>query len=93
MEDQEADVRLLSCELARALPDKAANSVLGNLLENEAQPNVCAAAVEVLAELGEFEALPGLAACAKRFPTNEFLLFAIKTVVDRIQATAASTRG
>ena len=62
--DSDADVRLLSCELARGLPDDEANRLLCDLLERETEKNVCAAAVEVLAEIGRPEALPALARCA-----------------------------
>ena len=92
LRDPDSDVRLLSCELARSLPVAQSNSMLMDLLRREAHPNVCAAAVEVLAEVGEPEALAALAACAKRFSTHEFLVFAIDTVVERINASALSTR-
>jgi hypothetical protein len=90
--DPDADVRLLGCDLARTLPVADSNLLFADLLEREAQPNVCAAAVEVLAEVGEPMVLGALASCAKRFPNNEFLLFAIKTVVERINATAERAR-
>lgn len=93
LQDPDADVRLLSCDLARSLPGAQANSLLANLLQTEEHPNVCAAAIEVLAEVGTAQALEGLTSCAKRFPANEFLLFAIRTVLDRIHATSASARG
>ena len=92
LQDPESDVRLLCCDLARALPATQANELLATLLAREPHPNVCAAAVEVLAEVGDATALGGLTSCARRFPANDFLLFAIKTVVDRIQATSASPR-
>ena len=56
--DTDADVRLLSCELVRGLPDEEANRLLCDLLERETEKNVCAAAIEVLAEIGRPEALP-----------------------------------
>ena len=45
-------LRLLACELTRNLPSGEAARLLCGLLEHEAEPNVCAAAVEVLAEVG-----------------------------------------
>lgn len=88
--DPDADVRLLSCELARSLPSEAATRSLCALLDRESAVNVCAAAVEVLAEVGDPTALPALARCAQRFPREAFLSFAIKLATDRI--TAAGTR-
>jgi HEAT repeat protein len=82
--DADADVRLLSCELARDLPEDEANRLLGDLLVRETEKNVAAAAVEVLAEIGRPEALPALAACAERFAGDGFLLFSIKVTADRI---------
>jgi hypothetical protein len=54
------------------------------VLDNEAEANVCAAAVDVLAEVGGAEALPSLRACERKFSGTPFLSFAIKAVVDRL---------
>ena len=82
--DPDADVRLLSCELARNLPEDEANRLLGDLLARETEKNVAAAAVEVLAEIGRPEVLPALDACAARFAGDGFLLFSIKVAAERI---------
>jgi HEAT repeat protein len=91
--DRDADVRLLSCELARGLPDAEANRLLCDLLDSETEKNVCAAAVEVLAEIGRPEALPYLARCLSRFENDPFIAFSIKTATDRIAATERRSRG
>jgi HEAT repeat protein len=88
--DTDTDVRILCCELARALPGEEATQMLSALLEQESHVNVCAAAVDVLAEVGTPEACPVLARCAARFPNDAFLAFAIKIAADRI--TSQSTR-
>jgi len=93
LEDADADVRILSCELARSLPGEEATPLLCNLLRHEPHPNVCAAAVDVLAEVGQSEALPVLAACALRFQGTPFLAFAIQVAKDRISRQPAPTRG
>jgi len=82
--DADADVRLLSCEFARDLPEDEANRLLGDLLVRETEKNVAAAAVEVLAEIGRPEVLPALEACAERFAGDGFLLFSIKVAAERI---------
>lgn len=82
--DADADVRLLACEIARVLPADDASRLLGELIERELNTNVCAAAIEVLAETGTAASLPILAQCATRFPEEPFLSFAIKTARDRI---------
>jgi HEAT repeat protein len=84
LRDTDADVRLLACEIARALPADAASRILGELIEREVSTNVCAAAVDVLAEAGNVASLPVLARCAARFPDDPFLSFAIKVARDQI---------
>ena len=84
--DHEVDMRILSCELARALPGPEATTQLCTLLASEADANVCAAAIEVLSEVGGPAALPALAACAQKFRDSPFLGFAIKTATDRINS-------
>jgi HEAT repeat protein len=89
--DPDVDVRILSCELARNLPSAEASQSLCALLARELETNVCGAAIEVLAEVGDQAALPALAQCAERFAQVPFLAFAIKVAMERI--TAAGTRG
>jgi hypothetical protein len=82
--DRDADVRLLSCELARGLPVAEANRLMCDLLDRESEKNVCAAAVEVLAEIGQPDALPSLTRCAARFADDAFIAFSIAVVRERI---------
>jgi HEAT repeat protein len=84
--DPDSDVRLLACELARMLPGEDATGLLCALIESEHEPNVCASAVEVLAEVGGPDALPALARCAERFRATPFLVFSIRITVDRIRS-------
>ena len=93
LEDRDVDIRILSCELARALPGDEATRLLCRLLQDEQELNVCAAAVDVLAEVGQGEALPFLAACAARFHDKPFLAFAIQVATDRISVQPALPRG
>jgi HEAT repeat protein len=93
LEDPDSDVRLLACEIVRGLSGPDAVGLLGGLLEREAEANVCGAAVEVLAEIGDASVLPALEHCAARFEREPFLLFAIKVARERIGAIAADRRG
>ena len=86
LSDADADVRILSCELARNLPGEEASRSLSALLAHEPEINVCAAAIEVLAEVGDRAVLPALAQCAQRFPQVPFLAFAVRLATDRITA-------
>jgi HEAT repeat protein len=82
--DPESDVRLLATELARNMKSSDATRLLCGLIEREPHPNVCAAAIEVLAEVGTPEALPALEKCAARFAATPFLPFAISMAIARI---------
>jgi len=82
--DDDADVRILAVEVLRGMPADAATRLLCDLLKTEQHPNVCAAAIDVLAEVGTREALPVLEACARRFAGVPFLPFAVSTAIARI---------
>ena len=64
-----------------------------SVLAGERQINVCAAAIEVLAEVGSPAALPFLAECGRRFRGAPFLEFAIAIATERINAQPATPRG
>jgi hypothetical protein len=68
----------------RGMPAAEATRLLCDILENETHPNVCASAVDALAEIGTRDALPALESCARRFADTPFLPFAISMVVARI---------
>jgi HEAT repeat protein len=82
--DPESDVRLLATELARNMNAAEATRLLTGLIDQEPHPNVCAAAIEVLAEVGTPDALPALERCAVRFAATPFLPFAISLAIARI---------
>jgi|tagenome__1003787_1003787.scaffolds.fasta_scaffold20620926_1 hypothetical protein len=65
--DRDTDVRTLSIEVARCLPAGEMVSLMCGLLDRESDPNVCTAAVEILAEAGTAEAVPALRRLAERF--------------------------
>ncbi|HVI33866.1 HEAT repeat domain-containing protein [Phenylobacterium sp.] len=82
--DADVDVRILACELVRHLSSEEATRLLSDVLAREPEVNVCASAVDVLAECGGPAALPALQACAARFPNEAFLRFAIQVAAERI---------
>jgi HEAT repeat protein len=86
LSDPDPDVRILSCELARGLPSHDATRSLCALLAGEQEVNVCAAAIDVLAEVGNADALPVLVECGQRFKDAPFIGFAIKIATDRIHS-------
>lgn len=91
--DPDPDVRLLVCDLARVLPPADASRTLCDLLDGEDEANVCAAAIDALAEVGGPEAAPSLERCAARFADEPFLRFAVKAALDRIGASPPASRG
>lgn len=93
LHDPDPDVRILSCDLARRLPGPVATRQLSALLEREQVANVCAAAAEVLSEVGDAQALAALQAARARFNDDEFLAFAIDAAVRTIgEGSGAAAR-
>ncbi len=84
LSDPDPDVRLLICDVVRGLPSLAATRLMIELLDREDAVNVCAAAIEVLAEVGEPSALPALDRCARRFGGEAFLVFSARIAAQRI---------
>ncbi|MEA2903325.1 MAG: hypothetical protein QOI12_712 [Alphaproteobacteria bacterium] len=82
--DGDSDVRILATELARNMSAADATHALSRLLEQEQHPNVCGAAIEVLAEVGTKDAIPALQSCANRFSKIPFLSFAAATAIARV---------
>lgn len=86
LRDPDIDIRILSCELVRDLESNDATRLLCGILDTEPEANVCGAALDVLAEIGDATALPSLERCAARFRDNGFLAFAVKITAERIAA-------
>ena len=87
LRDQDADVRILACDLLRNFADpRQAEPLIWHILDADPVANVCAAAVEVLAEIGGPGSLPYLRRCAARFPDDPFVAFSIQSVAGRITA-------
>ena len=84
LSDPDPDVRILATEIVRTQPTGPANGWLAGLLDVETHPNVCGAAVEVLAEVGTPDAIPALLAARTRFASEAFLPLAIDTVLARL---------
>jgi HEAT repeat protein len=91
--DADTDVRILSCDIARVLPGEQATSIMSALLAREPDANVCAAAIDVLAEVGGPAVLPALDSCAARFPQMPFIAFAVRIARDRILSQTAKPHG
>jgi HEAT repeat protein len=87
--DADPDMRLLMCDLVREVPAEEATRLLCAVLECEQELNVCAAAVDVLGDIGETTAIPSLVRCAARFGGDPFVAFAVQLATERIVAQRA----
>lgn len=83
LRDRDSDVRIFTANLLHVLPHRQAADWLQMALADD-HPNVCAAAIDGLAEIGSEDALPALAAVPDRFPEDAFLAFAVQVAVQRI---------
>jgi HEAT repeat protein len=88
LRDGDSDVRILATELVRNMPAPDATRALCAVLEREPHPNVCAAAIELLTEVGTRDAVPVLRSSAERFAGDPFLTFAVSTAIARISDPA-----
>ncbi len=84
LRDSDSDVRILATELVRKFPAEEATRLLCDLLAVEPHPNVCAAAIDVLAEVGTQDAIPVLQQCGSRFADTPFLPFAAAKAITLI---------
>ena len=84
LSDPDSDVRILATELVRNMPAANATRLLCSLLASEQHANVCAAAIDVLAEVGTRDAVPVLEMCGRRFAATPFLPFAVSAAIAQI---------
>ncbi len=83
--DPDSDVRISAVNILRALPHDRVPEWLAQVIVNDPHVNVCAAAVDCLAEVGERDAIPLLEALARRFPDEPFIGFAVSAAIRRIR--------
>ena len=84
LHDPDSDVRIFAVELTRKMPPAQAAPRLCEILDRDPHPNVCAAAVDVLADVGSRDAIAHLRRCRDRFAQQPFLPFAIATAIDAL---------
>lgn len=86
LHDADADVRIFAVNLLADLRHPLVPDWLAQVLAEEAQVNVVAAAIEALAEAGSPRHVAALRAAAARFGADPFLGFAAQMAIDRIEA-------
>ncbi|MCJ2056419.1 HEAT repeat domain-containing protein [Methylobacterium sp. J-048] len=82
--DPDSDVRILTVNMLSQLPHPKAPDWLAEVVARDAHINVCAAAVDGLAEIGNERAVAPLQALAARFPDVPFIRFAAAAAIRRI---------
>lgn len=86
LRDADPDVRIFTVNLLGELHHPQVLPWLLQVLAQEPQVNVVAAAVEVLAEVGSPEHAGALRAAQQRFADDDFIGFAIDMAIERIEA-------
>lgn len=86
LRDADPDVRIFTVNLLGELRHPQVLAWLQQVLVQEPQVNVVAAAVEVLAEVGSPEHADVLRAARQRFADDDFIGFAVDMAIERIEA-------
>jgi HEAT repeat protein len=85
--DSDPDVRIFVVNVLESLRHPDTLQWLRSVIEQDDHINVCASAVDVLAEIGDREDIPALNRLLGRFPQQPFIAFAVQLAVRRIEAT------
>jgi HEAT repeat protein len=84
LDHPDSDHRIFAVNVLTSLRHPAAADLALRALDRDAHVNVCAAALDVLAEIGRPEMAPAIAGAVERFPDEPFLRFAAKAALRRI---------
>ncbi len=84
LSDPESDVRIFAVNILSVLPNPRAPEWLHNVILEDGHVNVCAAAVDCLAEVGTPGSIPALKKLRLRFGDQPFMTFAIDAALKRI---------
>lgn len=90
--DPDPDIRIFAIDLLQVLRHPAAPECLAEVIARERHVNVCAAAVDRLAELGTPDMIPALRALSERFADEPYLQFAAAVAIQRIQGGCDTPR-
>jgi HEAT repeat protein len=82
------DVRIFGVEILGALAHLESPARLTRVLEVEVELNVCAAAVDALAECGDVSSTAALERLLVRFPDEPYLEFSVRTALARLAAAS-----
>lgn len=85
LNDPEPDVRIFGVNALEGVRHPDVEAWLIDVIRDDEHVNVCAAAVELLGEIGGAAAADPLEALKQRFPDQPFIGFAADIALDRIQ--------
>ncbi|SHK12946.1 HEAT repeat domain-containing protein [Rhodothermus profundi] len=88
LQDPDPDVRILTLSLLGTLALPQTETWLIQVLEHDPHVNVCAAAIDLLCEVGTEAARPALEAARRRFANEPYVQFAVKQALRRIGGEA-----
>ena len=83
--DPDSDVRIFAVDVLSALPHPMVPEWLRRVVTLDPHVNVCAAALDALAEAGQPEVIPALEELADRFSDVAFIQFAVDAAIRRIR--------
>jgi HEAT repeat protein len=84
LDDPDSDVRIFAVNVVHALRSARVPDIALKVASTDPDINVCAAAVDILAELGRPDMAGALRDVAARFPDEPFLAFAVRAALKRI---------
>lgn len=87
LQDSDVDVRIFTVNLLGDLRHARLVDWLGMILKDDPHVNVVAAALEVVAEVGNPSLLPALKVARQRFAGDAFIGFAADVAQERIEST------
>ena len=85
--DPAPNVRILAVSVLESLRHPDVEKWLIEVISEDSQVNVCATAVDILAEVGTEAAITQLEALKRRFPDEPYILFAADLALQRIGRT------
>lgn len=84
LDDADSDQRIFAVNVLQSLRHESVPDLALRVALTDPHVNVCAAAVDVLADLGRPEMVARLETVAPRFPDHKFLAFAVRAAAKRI---------
>lgn len=89
LRDPDSDVRIFAVNILESLKHPEVETWLIQVIEQDTHINVCATAVDLLGEIGSFDAVASLQQLKTRFAGEPYIQFAADVALKRIQESPA----